>query len=57
MNDDGSFSVAFGGEDCRKLLPNFAATPEDGWSFLMRAYQPDVEAFQAYELPEIKAEE
>lgn len=57
LNDDGSFSVAFGGEDCRDLAPNFAATPEDGWSFLMRAYQPDVAAFQAYELPEIEAVE
>lgn len=55
LNDDGSFSVAFGGEDCRDLAPNYAATPEDGWSLLMRAYRPDVEAFQAYKLPEIEA--
>ncbi|MEM1314661.1 MAG: DUF1214 domain-containing protein, partial [Pseudomonadota bacterium] len=57
LNEDGSFSVAFGGENCRDLAPNFAATPEDGWSFLMRAYRPDVEAFRAYELPRIEAAE
>jgi hypothetical protein len=54
LNDDGSFTVAFGDKDCRDLAPNFLYTPEDGWSFLMRAYRPDVEAFRAYQLPEIK---
>ena len=53
MNEDGSFSVAFGGEQCRDLAPNYAYTPEDGWSLLLRAYRPDVEAFRAYEMPEI----
>lgn len=53
-NDDGSFEVAFGSEKCRKLAPNFAAAPEDGWSFLMRAYRPDVDAFKAYRMPELK---
>lgn len=52
-NDDGSFTVAFGDEKCRELAPNYAYTPEDGWSFLLRAYRPDVEAFRAYEMPEI----
>ena len=52
-NDDGSFDVAFGGEACRTLAPNYAATPEDGWSFLMRAYRPQVEAFRRYNMPEI----
>ncbi|MEY8099742.1 DUF1214 domain-containing protein [Falsihalocynthiibacter sp. S25ZX9] len=52
-NDDGSFKVAFGAEDCRKLAPNYVATPDDGWSFLLRAYRPDVEAFKAYEMPSI----
>ena len=52
-NENGSFDVAFGDEKCRSLAPNFAATPEDGWSFLMRAYQPEVEAFKAYEMPAI----
>ena len=52
-NDDGSFEVAFGGEECRALAPNYAVTPEDGWSFLLRAYRPDVEAFKAYQMPEI----
>lgn len=52
-NDDGSLDVAFGGEGCRDLAPNYAATPEDGWSFLLRAYRPDVEAFKAYKMPSI----
>ena len=52
-SDDGSFTVAFGDDDCRELAPNYAYTPEDGWSFLMRAYRPDVDAFMAYDLPEI----
>ncbi|RVO72283.1 DUF1254 domain-containing protein [Sinorhizobium meliloti] len=51
--DDGSFDVAFGGEACRKLAPNYAATPKNGWSFLLRAYRPDVAAFKAYKVPEI----
>ncbi len=50
---DGSFDVAFGGAACRSLAPNFVATPEDGWSFLLRAYRPDVEAFEAYKMPEV----
>jgi len=54
LNDDGSFTVAFGDETCRKLAPNFAYTPKDGWSFLMRAYRPDVEAFKAYRMPDLK---
>lgn len=53
-NDDGAFSVAFGGEDCRSLAPNYAYTPEDGWSFLLRAYRPNVEAFRSYQMPDIE---
>jgi hypothetical protein len=45
--------VAFGSEECRSLAPNYAKTPEDGWSFLLRAYRPDVEAFRKYEIPEV----
>jgi len=56
-NADGSFAVAFGGENCRSLAPNYAYTPKDGWSFLMRAYRPDVDAFKAYEMPDITAVE
>ncbi len=52
-NDNGSFTVAFGGENCRELAPNFAFTPKDGWNLLLRAYRPDVEAFQAYQMPTI----
>ena len=52
-NADGSFEVAFGDEKCRSLAPNYAYTPEDGWSFLMRAYGPDVDAFKAYAMPEV----
>lgn len=52
-NDDGSFTVAFGAEECRELAPNYANTPKDGWSLLLRAYRPDVEAFKAYDMPDI----
>jgi hypothetical protein len=54
LNDDGSFTVAFGGKECRDMAPNYAYTPEDGWSFLMRAYRPDVEAFKSYEMPALE---
>ncbi|MBE9476039.1 MAG: DUF1214 domain-containing protein, partial [Proteobacteria bacterium] len=54
-NDDGSFTVYFGGPDCRAEGQNYIYTPEDNWSFLIRAYGPDVEAFKAYEVPELKA--
>nr|WP_272213516.1 DUF1254 domain-containing protein [Marinicella sp. W31]MDC2879475.1 DUF1254 domain-containing protein [Marinicella sp. W31] len=53
-NDDGSFDVAFGGEPCRKLAPNYIATPQDDWSFLLRAYRPNVEAFKSYRMPDVK---
>lgn len=52
-NDDGTFSVVFGAEDCRSLAPNYANTPEDGWSLLLRAYRPDVASFKAYQMPDI----
>jgi hypothetical protein len=52
-NGDGSFTVAFGAEECRDLAPNYVKTPEDGWSFLLRAYRPDVEAFKEYEMPKV----
>lgn len=55
LNQDGSFTVHFGGYECAKNAPNFIYTPEDDWSFLMRAYKPDVEAFKTYKMPEIKA--
>lgn len=54
-NDDGSFTVRFGGSDCRIEGQNYLYTPVDNWSFLMRAYRPNVEAFKAYDLPEIEA--
>jgi len=56
-NDDGSFRVAFGNKECASLAPNFAYTPEDGWSLLLRAYRPEVEAFRSYKMPEIRLEE
>lgn len=55
QNEDGSFSVVFGSEECKDKAPNFLYTPEDGWSFLLRAYKPDVEAFRHYSVPEIEA--
>ncbi|MGI9262200.1 MAG: DUF1214 domain-containing protein, partial [Woeseiaceae bacterium] len=48
---DGSFTIVFGGEQCRGKAPNFAYTPEDGWSLMLRAYRPRVEEFMAYEMP------
>ena len=54
LNDDGSFTVAFGDESCRHLAPNYAYTPKDGWSLLIRAYRPDVEAFSNYKIPTIE---
>ncbi len=54
LESDGSFKVAFGSEKCRALAPNFLATPENGWSILIRAYRPDVAAFKAYAVPSIE---
>jgi hypothetical protein len=54
LEADGSFKVAFGGEACRSLAPNFLATPEDGWSILLRAYRPEVAAFKTYRMPTIE---
>ncbi len=51
--DDGSFTVAFGAQECRELAPNYANTPKDGWNLLLRAYRPDVAAFKAYRMPDI----
>jgi hypothetical protein len=56
VNADGSFTVAFGGEACRNLAPNFAFTPKDGWSLLLRAYRPNVELFKSYEMPALEAQ-
>jgi hypothetical protein len=57
-NTDGSFSVVYGGMDCKEIADergvNFLYTPEDNWSFLMRNYAPEVEAMKRYEMPEIK---
>ena len=53
-NEDGSFTVSFGGMNCKDLAPNFLYTPKDNWAFLMRAYKPDVAKFKEYTLPEIK---
>lgn len=54
IEPDGKFTVVFGGEDCRGTAPNFVYTPEDGWSFLLRAYRPRVEEFKAYEMPTLQ---
>jgi len=54
LEPDGSFKVVFGSEEHRGLAPNFMATPEDGWSILLRAYKPDVAAFKAYVMPQFE---
>ncbi|MEP4076329.1 DUF1214 domain-containing protein [Haloferula sp.] len=56
LNDDGTFTVHFGPASYkdREGVKNFILTTEDNWGFLMRAYEPDVKAFEAYDIPEIK---
>ncbi|MDH3344141.1 MAG: DUF1254 domain-containing protein, partial [Desulfobacteraceae bacterium] len=56
LNGDGTFTVHFGTEIAcdGQDIKNFILTTEDNWGFLMRAYEPDVEAFKAYKAPEIK---
>lgn len=55
INQDGSFTVYFGGEQCENAKhPNFILTPQDGWDTLLRAYVPDVKAFYVYDIPEYK---
>ena len=55
INQDGSFTVYFGGEQCENAKhPNFILTPQDGWDTLLRAYVPEVKAFSAYKLPVYK---
>ena len=54
VNDDGSFTVVFGGKDCHDKAPNWAYTPEDGWRLMLRAYRPRVEEFKAYEMPTLQ---
>ncbi len=51
---DGSFTVVFGGEQCRDKASNWIHTPKDGWSLLLRAYRPQVEAFKAYPMPALR---
>ena len=56
LNDDDTFTVHFGSrEACAEVegVRNFILTTEDDWSFLMRAYEPDVAAFYDYEMLEI----
>jgi len=56
LNDDNTFTVHFGSrEACSGVegVKNFILTTEDNWSFLMRAYEPDVAAFSDYEMPQI----
>ena len=56
LNDDGTFTVHFGSEQaCAGAddIKNFILVTDDHWSFLMRAYEPDVEAFYEYKMPEI----
>lgn len=57
-NDDGSFTIIFGGAECQTLAEersvNYAQTPEDGWRGQVRAYRPDVETMKAYALPELR---
>ncbi len=54
LNDDGTFTVHFGSKEAcshRTDVKNFILTTEDNWGFLMRAYEPDAEAFKKYKMP------
>ncbi|MEM6581700.1 MAG: DUF1254 domain-containing protein [Pseudomonadota bacterium] len=57
-NEDGSFTIIFGDESCRKIAVdrsvNYALTPVDGWRAQICAYRPDVEAMKNYVLPELR---
>lgn len=55
FNKDGTFTVTYGGDECRDGAKNFAYTPADGWGFLMRVYLPDVTKMKSYVIPEITA--
>lgn len=56
-NKDGSFDVIFGDFSCQSIAiergVNFGFTPYDGWSGLLRAYTPDVEAYKVYPMPSL----
>lgn len=53
INEDGSFTAYFGGLDCENAdKTNFIHTPDDGWNILLRAYTPNVDAFNSYQMPE-----
>ncbi len=56
LNDDDSFTVHFGSvEACAgENVKNYILTTEDDWGFLMRAYEPEVDAFKSYKAPNIK---
>jgi hypothetical protein len=51
---DGSFTIVFGGKQCRGKAPNWIYTPEDGWNLLLRAYRPRVEEFKTYKMPALR---
>ena len=51
---DGSFTVVFGGKQCRDKAPNWIHAPQDGWSLLLRAYRPRVAEFKAYQMPTLR---
>ncbi|MGF1720065.1 DUF1214 domain-containing protein [Vibrio kyushuensis] len=52
--EDGSFEIMFGAEECRVNGMNYINTPEDNWHFMVRAYGPDVDAMEVYQVPELK---
>ncbi|HDY7692182.1 TPA: DUF1254 domain-containing protein [Vibrio vulnificus] len=54
LNKDNTFTVHFGACDGVKGVKNHIMTTEDNWSFLMRAYGADVEAFKHYQMPDVQ---
>lgn len=53
FNDDGTFTVYFGSEEDCGDVPNRLNVVE-GWSFLMRAYKPNVQGFKDYQMPTLE---
>lgn len=57
LNSDGTFTIHFCSDKAcaqKAEVKNFILTTEDNWGFLIRAYEPDVEAFMKYKIPEIE---
>jgi hypothetical protein len=50
LNDDGSFDAYFG--ECGDVDNNLPTV--DGWNYILRIYEPQLEELQDFRLPEMK---